>query len=165
MGFKLSSLLSLADTKSNKPGMNLLHFVALVSEFKTYCYVHSTSSEAQTLHVSPSGSSEKRREAAGVSSHAERRPGCVQVRRPCSFFDRTQPCRVSLLSLMKFKKVHVFGRIPLEALDAELQVLTSRTRSVEESVQKDTELLQQMDVFLQVQTSSLSVLYSIKTSV
>lgn len=31
MGFKLSSLLSLADTKANKPGMNLLHFVALVS--------------------------------------------------------------------------------------------------------------------------------------
>ncbi|KAI4902015.1 hypothetical protein NFI96_029642 [Prochilodus magdalenae] len=32
VGFKLSSLLSLADTKANKPGMNLLHFVALVSE-------------------------------------------------------------------------------------------------------------------------------------
>lgn len=31
MGFKLSSLLALADTKANKPGMNLLHFVALVS--------------------------------------------------------------------------------------------------------------------------------------
>lgn len=30
VGFKLSSLLSLADTKANKPGMNLLHFVALV---------------------------------------------------------------------------------------------------------------------------------------
>ncbi|XP_067301415.1 FH2 domain-containing protein 1 isoform X2 [Pseudorasbora parva] len=29
VGFKLSSLLSLADTKANKPGMNLLHFVAL----------------------------------------------------------------------------------------------------------------------------------------
>lgn len=32
VGFKLSSLLSLADTKANKPGMNLLHFVAMVSE-------------------------------------------------------------------------------------------------------------------------------------
>lgn len=31
VGFKLSSLLSLADTKANKPGMNLLHFVAMVS--------------------------------------------------------------------------------------------------------------------------------------
>lgn len=30
VGFKLSSLLSLADTKANKPGMNLLHFVAMV---------------------------------------------------------------------------------------------------------------------------------------
>ncbi|MEQ2174689.1 hypothetical protein GOODEAATRI_010321 [Goodea atripinnis] len=29
VGFKLSSLLSLADTKANKPGMNLMHFVAL----------------------------------------------------------------------------------------------------------------------------------------
>ncbi|KAK1803370.1 hypothetical protein P4O66_020713 [Electrophorus voltai] len=29
VGFKLSSLLSLADTKANKPGMTLLHFVAL----------------------------------------------------------------------------------------------------------------------------------------
>ncbi|XP_051947354.1 FH2 domain-containing protein 1 [Xyrauchen texanus] len=34
VGFKLSSLLSLADTKANKPGMNLLHFVALESEKK-----------------------------------------------------------------------------------------------------------------------------------
>lgn len=37
VGFKLSSLLSLADTKANKPGMNLLHFVALVSNV----FVHS----------------------------------------------------------------------------------------------------------------------------
>lgn len=38
----------------------------------------------------------------------------------------------------------------METLDAELQALTSRTRSVEESVQKDTQLLQQLDGFLQV---------------
>ncbi|XP_058265165.1 uncharacterized protein LOC131365553 [Hemibagrus wyckioides] len=34
VGFKLSSLLSLAETKSNKPGMNLLHFVALEAKKK-----------------------------------------------------------------------------------------------------------------------------------
>ncbi|KAF4078345.1 hypothetical protein AMELA_G00198220 [Ameiurus melas] len=34
VGFKLSSLLSLAETKSNKPGMNLLHFVALEAQKK-----------------------------------------------------------------------------------------------------------------------------------
>ncbi|XP_026989813.1 FH2 domain-containing protein 1 [Tachysurus fulvidraco] len=34
VGFKLSSLLSLADTKANKPGMNLLHFVALEAKKK-----------------------------------------------------------------------------------------------------------------------------------
>ncbi|KAG9269444.1 FH2 domain-containing protein 1-like [Astyanax mexicanus] len=34
VGFKLSSLLSLADTKANKPGMNLLHFVALEAQKK-----------------------------------------------------------------------------------------------------------------------------------
>ncbi|XP_053559724.1 FH2 domain-containing protein 1 [Bombina bombina] len=33
-GFKLSSLLRLADTKANKPGMNLLHFVALEAQKK-----------------------------------------------------------------------------------------------------------------------------------
>ncbi|CAJ1052594.1 FH2 domain-containing protein 1 [Xyrichtys novacula] len=33
-GFKLSSLLSLADTKANKPGMNLLHFVAMEAKKK-----------------------------------------------------------------------------------------------------------------------------------
>ncbi|XP_053114604.1 FH2 domain-containing protein 1 [Hemicordylus capensis] len=32
VGFKLSSLLKLADTKANKPGMNLLHFVALEAQ-------------------------------------------------------------------------------------------------------------------------------------
>ncbi|TNN52072.1 FH2 domain-containing protein 1 [Liparis tanakae] len=31
-GFRISSLLKLADTKANKPGMNLLHFVAMVAE-------------------------------------------------------------------------------------------------------------------------------------
>lgn len=36
VGFKLSSLLSLADTKANKPGMNLLHFVAMVCKCCTY---------------------------------------------------------------------------------------------------------------------------------
>lgn len=36
VGFKLSSLLSLADTKANKPGMNLLHFVAMVGECCPY---------------------------------------------------------------------------------------------------------------------------------
>ncbi|XP_016369139.1 FH2 domain-containing protein 1 [Sinocyclocheilus rhinocerous] len=34
VGFKLSSLLSLADTKANKPGINLLHFVALEAQKK-----------------------------------------------------------------------------------------------------------------------------------
>uniref|UniRef100_A0A3B3SW31 FH2 domain containing 1 n=1 Tax=Paramormyrops kingsleyae TaxID=1676925 RepID=A0A3B3SW31_9TELE len=34
VGFKLSSLLSMADTKANKPGMNLLHFVALEAQKK-----------------------------------------------------------------------------------------------------------------------------------
>ncbi|KAI7790538.1 FH2 domain-containing protein 1 [Triplophysa rosa] len=34
VGFKLSSLLSLADNKANKPGMNLLHFVALEAQKK-----------------------------------------------------------------------------------------------------------------------------------
>ncbi|XP_026127435.1 FH2 domain-containing protein 1-like [Carassius auratus] len=34
VGFNLSSLLSLADTKANKPGMNLLHFVALEAQKK-----------------------------------------------------------------------------------------------------------------------------------
>lgn len=30
IGFRMSSLLKLADTKANKPGMNLMHFVAKV---------------------------------------------------------------------------------------------------------------------------------------
>ncbi|XP_062430737.1 FH2 domain-containing protein 1 [Rhea pennata] len=34
VGFKLSSLLKLADTKANKPGMSLLHFVALEAQKK-----------------------------------------------------------------------------------------------------------------------------------
>ncbi|KAM9329735.1 FH2 domain-containing protein 1 [Gastrophryne carolinensis] len=34
VGFKLSSLLRLADTRANKPGMNLLHFVALEAQKK-----------------------------------------------------------------------------------------------------------------------------------
>lgn len=31
IGFRMTSLLKLADTKANKPGMNLMHYVAQVS--------------------------------------------------------------------------------------------------------------------------------------
>lgn len=41
-------------------------------------------------------------------------------------------------------------RISVDTLDADLQLLTSRTRSVQENVQEDTQLLQQLDDFLQV---------------
>ncbi|XP_070786089.1 FH2 domain-containing protein 1-like [Enoplosus armatus] len=98
VGFKLSSLLSLADTKANKPGMNLLHFVALEAQKKD-----------KKLLEFP----------------------------------------------LKLSQVQPAARISLETLDAELQWLTSRTRSVEENVQRDTELLQQLDNFLQSATSSL----------
>lgn len=32
IGFRMTSLLKLADTKANKPGMNLMHYVAKVSQ-------------------------------------------------------------------------------------------------------------------------------------
>ncbi|XP_047240913.1 FH2 domain-containing protein 1-like isoform X1 [Girardinichthys multiradiatus] len=98
VGFKLSSLLSLADTKANKPGMNLMHFVALEAQKKD-----------EKLLEFP----------------------------------------------LKLSAIQAASRISMETLDAELQLLTSRTRSVEESIQKDTELLQQLDSFLQSATSSL----------
>ncbi|XP_039466385.1 FH2 domain-containing protein 1-like [Oreochromis aureus] len=98
VGFKLSSLLSLADTKANKPGMNLLHFVALEAQKKD-----------EKLLEFP----------------------------------------------LKLSHIQAAARISLETLDAELHLLTSRTHSVEESIQRDTELLQQLDSFLQHATSSL----------
>eukprot|EP00064_Thunnus_orientalis_P015250 superscaffoldBa00002792_g15300 len=76
VGFKLSSLLSLADTKANKPGMNLLHFVALEAQKKD-----------EKLLEFP----------------------------------------------LKLIHVQTAARISLETLDADLQCLTSRTHSVEES--------------------------------
>ncbi|XP_074518343.1 uncharacterized protein LOC141784410 [Halichoeres trimaculatus] len=104
VGFKLSSLLSLADTKANKPGMNLLHFVALEAQKKDDRLLEFP---VKLTHVQPA------------------------------------------------------ARISLETLDSDLQWLTSRTQSVEENVQRDTELLQQLDDFLQSATSSLcSLRYS-----
>ncbi|XP_073331640.1 uncharacterized protein [Pagrus major] len=103
VGFKLSSLLSLADTKANKPGMNLLHFVALEAQKK----------DGRLLEFP-----------------------------------------------VKLSHVQPAARISVETLDAELQWLTSRTRSVEENVQRDRELLQQLDDFLQRATSSLCSLRS-----
>nr|XP_046236950.1 FH2 domain-containing protein 1-like [Scatophagus argus] len=103
VGFKLSSLLSLADTKANKPGMNLLHFVALEAQKKD-----------DKLLEFP----------------------------------------------VKLSHVQHAARISLETLDGELQWLMSRTRSVEENIQRDTELLQQLDNFLQSATSSLCSLRS-----
>lgn len=31
IGFRMTSLLKLVDTKANKPGMNLMHYVSMVS--------------------------------------------------------------------------------------------------------------------------------------
>ncbi|KAK2863285.1 hypothetical protein Q5P01_002818 [Channa striata] len=98
VGFKLSSLLSLADTKANKPGMNLLHFVALEAQKKDKKLLEFP---VKLTHVPPA------------------------------------------------------ARISVETLDTELQWITTRTQSVEESVQRDTELLQQLDSFLQGATTSL----------
>uniref|UniRef100_A0A8C6TIY5 FH2 domain-containing protein n=1 Tax=Neogobius melanostomus TaxID=47308 RepID=A0A8C6TIY5_9GOBI len=98
VGFKLSSLPSLAETRANKPGMNLLHFVALEAQKKD-----------EKLLEFP----------------------------------------------VKLGHVQAASRISLDTLDSELQRLVSRTRSIEESVQRDTELLQQLDTFLQSATSAL----------
>ncbi|XP_059211471.1 FH2 domain-containing protein 1-like [Centropristis striata] len=98
VGFKLSSLLSLADTKANKPGMNLLHFVALEAQKKDTKLLEFP---LKLIHIQPA------------------------------------------------------ARISVETLDSDLTWLTTRTRSVEENVQRDTELLQQLDSFLQAATSSL----------
>ena len=38
-GFRIASLLKLADTKANKPGMNLLHFVAMVRLTGTHIHL------------------------------------------------------------------------------------------------------------------------------
>ena len=34
VGFRMTSLLKLADTKANKPGMNLMHYVVMVNPMK-----------------------------------------------------------------------------------------------------------------------------------
>uniref|UniRef100_A0A8C9ZQA0 FH2 domain-containing protein n=1 Tax=Sander lucioperca TaxID=283035 RepID=A0A8C9ZQA0_SANLU len=59
---------------------------------------------------------------------------------------------------LKLKHVLPAARISLETLDTDLQCQTSRTRSVEEKVQRDTELLRQLDSFLQSAALTLSAL-------
>ncbi|NWW38667.1 FHDC1 protein, partial [Panurus biarmicus] len=49
VGFKLSSLLKLADTKANKPGMSLLHFVALEAQKKDAALL-SFSEKIRSVH-------------------------------------------------------------------------------------------------------------------
>uniref|UniRef100_A0A667XK46 FH2 domain containing 1 n=1 Tax=Myripristis murdjan TaxID=586833 RepID=A0A667XK46_9TELE len=92
VGFKLSSLLSLADTKANKPGMNLLHFVALEAKKKD-----------EKLLKFPE----------------------------------------------KLQDVQSAARISVENIEVEFSSLYVRTRSLEEKVQGDQELLQQLEPFLQ----------------
>ncbi|XP_071058182.1 FH2 domain-containing protein 1-like, partial [Pseudochaenichthys georgianus] len=58
----------------------------------------------------------------------------------------------------KLRHVPPAARISLETLDAELQFQTSRTRSVEENIERDTHLLKQLGSFLQSSSSSLSSL-------
>ncbi|XP_048826006.1 FH2 domain-containing protein 1 [Brienomyrus brachyistius] len=101
VGFKLSSLLSMADTKANKPGMNLLHFVAL--------------------------------EAQKKDKNLLRFPE-------------------------KLPQVHSAVRISVDNIEAELHSLQSRTVSAEEKVQRNTELLQQVERFLQQSKKALEEL-------
>uniref|UniRef100_A0A3P8XE21 FH2 domain-containing protein n=2 Tax=Esox lucius TaxID=8010 RepID=A0A3P8XE21_ESOLU len=98
VGFKLSSLLSLADTKANKPGMNLLHFVALEAQKKD-----------EKLLKFPE----------------------------------------------KLADIQSASRISVENIELEFSSLYVRTRSLEEKVQNDAELLEQLDPFLQSSTKTL----------
>ncbi|KAF5880135.1 FH2 domain-containing protein 1, partial [Clarias magur] len=101
VGFKLSSLLSLADTKANKPGMNLLHFVALEAQKKDE-------------------------------------------------------------NLLKFpeKLTHVqsAARISVENIDAELSSLSVRMQALEEKIERDPQLLLQLNPFVQSSTQTLEEL-------
>ncbi|KFQ30641.1 FH2 domain-containing protein 1 [Mesitornis unicolor] len=92
VGFKLSSLLKLADTKANKPGMSLLHFVALEAQKK----------DAALLNFSE-----------------------------------------------KIRSVHEAARLSIDNVEAELQSLSFKAKSVKDSVRRDPKLLHQMESFLQ----------------
>ncbi|XP_065489687.1 FH2 domain-containing protein 1 [Caloenas nicobarica] len=92
VGFKLSSLLKLADTKANKPGMSLLHFVALEAQKK----------DAALLNFSE-----------------------------------------------KIRDVHDAARLSIDSVEAELQSLSFKARSVKDSVRRDPKLFHQMESFLQ----------------
>ncbi|XP_048106886.1 FH2 domain-containing protein 1, partial [Alosa alosa] len=98
VGFKLSSLLSLADTKANKPGMNLLHFVALEAQKKD-----------EELLKFPE----------------------------------------------KLQHVQSAVRISVENIETEFSSLYVKTRSLEEKIQNEPELLLQLEPFLQNSTSTL----------
>ncbi|XP_052586970.1 FH2 domain-containing protein 1 [Peromyscus californicus insignis] len=101
VGFKLSSLLKLADTKANKPGMNLLHFVAQEAQKQ----------DAILLHFSE-----------------------------------------------KLQHVQETSRLSLDVTEAELHSLFVRTKSLQENIQRDQELSQQMEDFLQFAVEKLSEL-------
>lgn len=101
VGFKLSSLLKLADTKANKPGMNLLHFVAQEAQKK----------DAVLLNFSE-----------------------------------------------KLHHVQEAARLSLDNTEAELHSLLIRTRSLRENIQRDGELCQQMEDFLQFALEKLTEL-------
>ncbi|XP_013203696.1 FH2 domain-containing protein 1 [Microtus ochrogaster] len=101
VGFKLSSLLKLADTRANKPGMNLLHFVAQEAQKQ----------DAILLHFSE-----------------------------------------------KLQHVQETSRLSLDVTEMELHSLFARTKSLQENIQRDQELAQQMEDFLQFAVEKLSEL-------
>ncbi|XP_054846620.1 FH2 domain-containing protein 1 [Eublepharis macularius] len=101
VGFKLSSLLKLADTKANRPGMNLLHFVALEAQKKD---------------------------------------------------------KILLTFSEKLQHVQEAARIPLDNLEAELNSLSTKTKSLKENIRKDAELFRQMEGFFQFAVKELKEL-------
>ncbi|MGH0157820.1 UNVERIFIED_CONTAM: hypothetical protein FKN15_047810 [Acipenser sinensis] len=147
VGFKLSSLLKLADTKANKPGMNLLHFVAL--------------SAVRALEDKEKQRVELRKEGnVLIDFFCEDRETmkldeCFRIFQDfCLKFNKAvKEAQKKDETLLKFsdKLQHVqsAARLSVDNIEAELHSLSVRTRSIETQIQQDTELLQQLEQFIQ----------------
>lgn len=165
MGFKLSSLLSLAENKANRPGMNLLHFVALVTRTKCKCGVLQCFCCFYFTLTCDFYFQEAQKKDEALLKFPEKLT-CVQsAARYISlcFLDMSEMFYLYFLHFILNFSLHLcclFSsftalffhccRISVENIEAEFSSLYVKTRSLEQKIQENNELQKQLDPFLQV---------------
>ncbi|MGH0143704.1 UNVERIFIED_CONTAM: hypothetical protein FKN15_055263, partial [Acipenser sinensis] len=160
-GFRIASLLKLADTKANKPGMNLLHFVAMEAQKKDKLLL---SFPDKLRHVGPANRLSEdsvveelcrlQRRVDGLRNNLQSEAELGAQTQP--FLQEAQKKDKLLLSFPdKLRHVGPANRLSEDSVVEELCRLQRRVDGLRNNLQSEAELGAQTQPFLQAAASRL----------